>query len=143
MRARLQLVLSVDHDLFVGLEAGINERLAVTDLRDLDWTDCHRAVRIDDISVGPFRTLLHDRCGNGQAVMPRIDEQPRVDELARPELVRLVGKIRLELDRARGLQDLVARSIFMARPVSLDVEIVRDARALRMGQRRTFGIIAH
>ena len=39
--------------------------------------------------------------------MPRVDQQSRVDELARPELVRLVGKIGLELDRAGGLQDLV------------------------------------
>ena len=39
--------------------------------------------------------------------MPCIDEQPRVDEFARPEPARLVGKIRLELDRAGGLQDLV------------------------------------
>src|ERR1700737_3968256 len=39
--------------------------------------------------------------------MPRIDEQSRLDELARPEPVRLIGKIRLELDRAGGLQDLV------------------------------------
>src|ERR1700716_1944424 len=98
MCTRLQLVLSVDHDLLVGLEAGINQRLAVTDLRDLDWADCHGTVGIDDISVGSFRTLLHDRCGNGQTVMSRIEEQPRVDELARPELVRRVGKIRLELD---------------------------------------------
>src|ERR1700704_442866 len=98
MRARLQLVLSVDHDLLVGFEAGIDQRLAVTDLRDLDWADCHGAVRIDDVSVRPFRTLLHDRCRNGQTVMSRIEEQPRVDELARPELVRRVGKIRLELD---------------------------------------------
>ena len=39
--------------------------------------------------------------------MPRVDEQPCVDELARPQLARLVGKIGLELDRAGGLQDLV------------------------------------
>ena len=39
MCALLQLVLSVDHDLLVGLETGVNERLAVTDLRNLDWTD--------------------------------------------------------------------------------------------------------
>src|SRR5258706_2986443 len=98
MRARLQLVLSVDHDLLVGLETGIDQRLAVTDLRDLDWADRDGAVRTDDIGVGSFRTLLHDRCRNSQAVMPRIDEEPRVDELARPEPVRRVGKIRLELD---------------------------------------------
>src|SRR4030088_360126 len=97
MCTRLQLVLSVDHDLLVGMEAGINQRLAVADLRDLDWADRHRVVGIDDISVGSLRTLLHDRAGNGQATMPCIEEQPRVDELARPELVRLVAKIRLEL----------------------------------------------
>jgi len=51
--------------------------------------------------------LLHHGRGNGQAVVPCIDEQPRVDELARPEFVRLVGKIRLELDRSGCLQDLV------------------------------------
>src|SRR5712675_1869960 len=39
--------------------------------------------------------------------MPRLDEQPRVDKLARPEPVRLVVKIRLELDRTGGLEDLV------------------------------------
>src|ERR1700686_2089097 len=107
MRAGLQLVLSVDHDLFVGLEAGINERLTVTDLRNLDRADCHGAVGIDDIGVGSLRSLLHDRSGNGQAVMPRVDQQPRVDKFAGPELVRAVAKIRLELDRAGSLQDLV------------------------------------
>src|SRR6202161_782217 len=76
-RAWLQLVLSVDHHLLVGLETGINERLPIAHLRDLDGSDGHGAVGIDDISVGSFRTLLHDRCGNGQAVMPCIDEQPR------------------------------------------------------------------
>ena len=39
--------------------------------------------------------------------MPRVEQQPRVDELARPKLMRLVGKIRLELDRAGGLQVLI------------------------------------
>ena len=73
----------------------------------LTWPDCHGVVWIDDIGVGPGRTLLHDACGNGQAVVPGIDEQSRVDELARPEPARLVGKIGLELDRAGGLQDLV------------------------------------
>ena len=98
MRAGLQIVLSVDHDLLVGPEAGVDESLSVADLRDGNRADRDGVVGIDDVRVGSFRTLLHDRCGNGQAVMPRIEEQPRVDKLARPEPVRLVGKIRLELD---------------------------------------------
>ena len=106
-RARLQLVLSVDHDLLIGLEAGINEGLAAADLRDLDRPALDRALGIDDIDVGAVRALLHSRCSDGEAIMYRIDEQPRVDELARPEPARFVDKIRLELDRARCLQDLV------------------------------------
>ena len=39
--------------------------------------------------------------------MPGVDEQTRVDKLARPEPARFVDKIRLELDRSRCLQDLV------------------------------------
>src|SRR5713226_2755293 len=78
-RARLQLVLSVDHDLIVGLEAGIDEGLAAADLRDLDRPVLYRAVGIDDVDVGSIWTLLHSRCRDGQAVMPCIDEQPRVD----------------------------------------------------------------
>jgi hypothetical protein len=84
MCAWLQLVLSIDHDLLIGLEARVDERLALADLRDLDRADCCGAVRIDHISVGSLRPLQHDRCGNGQAVMPRVDQQPRVDQLAWP-----------------------------------------------------------
>src|ERR1035438_10734146 len=73
-RAGLQLVLSVDHDLLIGLEAGINEGLAAADLCDLDRPALDRAVGIDDVSVGSIGTLLHSRCSDGQAVMPRIDE---------------------------------------------------------------------
>ena len=74
MRTRLQLVLPVNHDLLVGLESGINERLAIADLRDLYRADCHRVVGIDDVGVGSLRALLHDGCGNGQAVMPDINK---------------------------------------------------------------------
>ena len=111
MRAGLQLVLSVDHDLLVGLEAGIDQRLAVADLRDLDRADCHGAVGIDHIGVGSLRALLHDRCGNGQAVMPGIEQQPRVDELARPQPMRLVGKFALS-----WIEPVVCRISLLTRP---------------------------
>ena len=39
--------------------------------------------------------------------MSRIQEQPHADELARPQPTMPVGKLRLELDRAGRLQDLV------------------------------------
>src|ERR1700723_680792 len=81
-RARLQLVLSVDHDLFVGCEAGIDQRLTITDLRDLDRADSHGVVGIDDVGIGSVGALLHDRGRYRQAVVPCIEEQSSVDELA-------------------------------------------------------------
>src|ERR1700730_12174212 len=77
LRAGTQLILSVDHDLLVRRESGVDESLPFADLRDSNRPDLDRAVRIDDVRVGSFRTLLHDRCGNGRAVMPRIQEQAR------------------------------------------------------------------
>jgi len=105
--AGLKLVLPVDHDLLVGVQPGVDERLPVADLSDGNRPDRDRVVGIDDVRVGSFRTLLHNRCSDGQAVMPRVEEQPHVDELARPEAMRFVGKVRLELDRAGRLQDLI------------------------------------
>ena len=107
MGAGLQLVLSVDDDLLVGLEARVDERLALADLRDLDRADRHGAVRVDHVCVGSLRALQHDRCGNGQAVMPRVEEQPRVDELAWPQQLLLIGKLGSQPDRTGGLDNLV------------------------------------
>src|SRR3984893_6076373 len=107
MGAGLQLVLPVGNDLLVGLEAGVDECLALADLRHLDWADCYRAVRVYHIGVGSLRPLLNDRCWNGQAVMPRIKEHPRVDKLTRPQQMLLVGKLRSQPDRTGGLDDLV------------------------------------
>ena len=39
--------------------------------------------------------------------MACVEEQPDIDELARPKPVGGVGELRLEPDRAGGLQDLV------------------------------------
>ena len=51
--------------------------------------------------------MQHDGCRHRQAVMSRIEQQPHADEFARPQPMSLVGKLRLELDRAGRLQDLV------------------------------------
>src|SRR6201989_1540288 len=69
-----QLVLPVDYDLLVGRKTGVNERLTLTDLSNLDWAGSHRAVGCDNVRVSSLLALLHDRCGNGQAIMPRIEE---------------------------------------------------------------------
>jgi hypothetical protein len=84
-RAGLQLVLSVDYDLLIGLETGINERLAAAELCDLDRPALHRVVGVDDVDISSVRPLLHSRCRDRQAIMPCIDEQSGVDEFAGPE----------------------------------------------------------
>src|SRR5262249_20376926 len=50
---------------------------------------------------------LDDCCRYSQAIMSRIKKESRVDEFARPQAVFLVRKVRLELDRAGRLQNLV------------------------------------
>ena len=78
------------------------------DLRDLERADRDRAVGFDDIGIGAVRTLLHDRGGDGQAVMPgRRASSRALTEFTRPQPCGLVGKGCLELDRAGGLQNLV------------------------------------
>src|SRR5580700_5104888 len=74
MRAGLQLVLSVDDDLLIGLEAGIDERLAAADLSDLNRSAPDGIVVIDDVHVSSARSLLHRRCRDGQAIVPCIDK---------------------------------------------------------------------
>ena len=39
--------------------------------------------------------------------MPRVEEQPRVDELTRPQQMLLVGKFGSQPDRTGGLDNLV------------------------------------
>src|ERR1700712_5717858 len=68
-RAGLQLVLSVNHDLLIGLEPGINEGLSAADLRNLDRPALDSVVGIDDVNIGSIRTLLHSRRSDGQAIM--------------------------------------------------------------------------
>ena len=107
MAARLQPVLSIDHDLLVGREPGIDQRLALADLRDRDGTDLrpccrdrsHRHRRPADLAARPTR--------DGQAVVPGFEQQPHIDQLARPKPMCLIGKLRLELNRARRLEDLI------------------------------------
>lgn len=99
-------VLPVDDDLFIGLGGRIDQRIPAvadraTSLAIISF------VWIDEEAGGTGLALLYHRLWNGQAVVPRIDQQTCVDELARPvSRRRLVGKVGLELDRAGGLQDL-------------------------------------
>ena len=66
--------------------------------------------------------------------MPRIEQQPHADEFARPQPMRFVGKLRLELDRAGRLQDLVVDEVERAL-IQLDLVVlaIGENRERRLG----------
>src|ERR1700692_4758577 len=98
MNAGLQLVLPVNDDLLVCAESGVDQRLTIADLRDLDLANRDRVVRTDDIRVRPVWSLLDDGGWNRQTVVARVEKQSCIDELSGPQPVFLVRTIGLELD---------------------------------------------
>src|SRR3989442_13966824 len=82
MDAGPKFVLAVADHLLARREAGIDERLPAAHLGDFDRPHCDRAVGVDHVDVGTLRSLLHRRRGHRQPVMPRVEQQPRIDELA-------------------------------------------------------------
>src|ERR1700737_3514610 len=84
MAARLQLVLPIHDDLFVRGKSAIDQRLTVAGLSDRDSSPFDGAVGLDHIGEKALLALLHDAGRNGQSVLPRVQQQPRIDQLARP-----------------------------------------------------------
>src|SRR6516225_1112465 len=111
MDAGLQLVLAIDDHLLARREAGIDERSPAAHLGDFDRPHRDRAVRVDDIDVWTLRSLLHRRRGHRQPVMPRVEEQPRIDQLSGPQFVLFVGKVGSEPDASCRLHDFVVDEI--------------------------------
>ena len=99
--------------------------MAVADLRNFHVTQDRASLPIDDVSKRSLCTLLHHRCRYGQPIMPRVDEQPHIDQFARPKPVIRVGKFGLEADRPCRLQNLVIdelqRPLTQFEPVILTV----------------------
>src|SRR5215510_2539656 len=132
-RARLQSVLAVDHDLLVSLQAGIDQRLPVTDLRYRDQAHLHFFVGPDDPDIRALRALLHGRGRDRQAVVPRIQEKPGVDEFTRPQLAFRVGEARPQPDGAGGLNDLIVDEV---EPAFIQLDPV----VLAVGQHRELSL---
>src|SRR3954449_7616040 len=107
----LKPVLAVHDLLLAGLKPGIDQGYAIAGLRDCDRAHLDRFIRSDDPDESAGGTLLDGRCSNGQSVMPRLKEQPGVDQLARPQQVSCIRKRRPQPDRAGRLHDLVVDEI--------------------------------
>ena len=76
-------------------------------MRHGDGAHLRFPVRRNHVDVGSSLALLHGRRCDGQPVLSRVDEQSGIDQLARPQAVRRIGKSRLELNGARRLGNLV------------------------------------
>ena len=97
-----------------GLQALGDHRLRLVLLRHRDRPHRHLVVRLHDIDEGAVRPALHGRGRRHHHLLERVDQQPDVDEAARPELQFAVGKFGLELDRAGGLIDLIVDDLELA-----------------------------
>src|SRR5262249_62033740 len=92
-------------------QPGIDQRLAVADLADSDRARLNRSVGSDNPDVGAFRPLLYRGRGDGQAIVARVELEPRIDQFARPQHPLGIGKARAQPDRAGGLDDLIVDEI--------------------------------
>ena len=66
--------------------------------------------------------------------MPRVDQQPRVDELAWPQQMLLIGKLGSQPDRAGCLDDLVIDEVKCALIELLAILTVNEDRDRSVGQ---------
>src|ERR1700721_542973 len=106
MAAGLQLVLPVDDNLFVRGKSAIDQRLTVAGLRNRNRSRFDGAVGLDHVGIEALLALLNGSGRNRTPILPRIQQQPRIDQFPRPQPMRGIWKFGLELDRAGCLQNL-------------------------------------
>ncbi len=107
MRAGLQFILAIDHDLLTGGQAGFDHRLAI-----FCWPDLHRLhpdgfVRFDHVGIGALRPALHDAGRHDGRVLSGREDESRINKFSRPQFQILVRESGLQLHRAGRLIDLV------------------------------------
>src|ERR1019366_7421187 len=137
VRPLLQLVHAVGDDQVAGRKS-----LVYGDHVALGCAHGHAAhldglVRLDDIYKRTLLAALETGRRDQNRIVDGADEQLRVDELIWKQHVVLIGKGRLELDRAGGLIDLVVGSEQLSsRELVLEVTIVSLDRQLGVSLHR-------
>ena len=107
MRADVEPRLPVGHDALAGGEAFGGDRDVVVDHLRADRTLLHRFVGFDHPDIEAVGAALHRDRRNGHGILVGRDQDADADELARPQPLVLIGKFRLQPDRAGGLIDLI------------------------------------
>src|SRR6185437_15935423 len=87
--------------------AGLDHGLRLILLRHDDRTHRGRVVVLDHVDEGAVRTALHRAGWDRHHAFQGIDQQPDIDELARPKRQAGIGKLGLELHGTGGLVDLI------------------------------------
>src|SRR5262249_23242727 len=105
--ARVELVLSIDHDSFTRGQSFVNERQTLINLAHRDLAHARGQILVNHVSEGPLRSPLHHRGWHHGPTLAGRDPQAHIYKLAWPKAVVVVGKDRLEPDGAGGNIDLV------------------------------------
>src|SRR6266478_5716416 len=101
----LEPVLPVGHDAFTPGKTGGDDRQVVVALSGLDRARLGDVLAADGPDEETIGSALDRGRGNDDGVAASFEQHPRVDELAGPQLVVIVGKHRLEPDGRGGLVD--------------------------------------
>src|SRR5260221_9881641 len=105
-RAVSQPVLAVDDHPVAFRQSGGDEGISLLRRSDAKRADLNRIIWANGQRVAALGAGLHDGIGNHRALADA-ELQPGADEFAGPQLVVLVGKHRLQPERAGALIDLV------------------------------------
>ena len=97
MRARLQFILAIYHDLFAGFQPFIHQREISFRLSDFDRSHLHGFIWFDQISVRSLRAALHDARGNHRCILSGGQDQAGIDEFSRPKFQIIIRERRLQL----------------------------------------------
>ena len=106
----LQFVLAIDHNALAGLEALVNQGLALVDQAHFDRPHFNRLILFDNKrkrGQRSFRPALNHLGRHHHAVLANVKQQPGVDKLAGPQAQVRIGKSRFDLDRRGRDIDLV------------------------------------
>src|SRR6266404_2569357 len=83
-------------DIFVGLEATVDQRLAFFDLPDFYGANFHRLIVLNHEDVRAVGSALHRGGRHNEAALARGQQEARVHELARPKPQVVICEGRLE-----------------------------------------------
>src|SRR3954462_1132721 len=125
LAAGAKLALPLRDDGVADVHALSHRRLLALLQIDLHGTRLHRLIVLHDVGEGTVGSALHGGERHHDRTRPRVEEEPRLNELVRPQRVLRVRQHRLQAQRRRGGIDGVVDD-FELSPAQLRVAIARE-----------------